>query len=452
MTWDFAEINPFSPLLSNLKVSLREVTDVLRESAKIGGAVNLLRCSATELPYPDSFFDAVVTDPPYYDNISYAALSDFFYVWLKRLIGPLFPEHLSGHLTPKKREVVADSKRHGGRKEARLYYEETMSRSLEEAWRVLKDHAPLVMVYAHKTIAGWSALVEALRKTGFAIMEAWPIRTERPGRLREMGSSALASSVFLVARKRERGRTGSFEGEVEPSLVEYVGERVNELFSDGTAGADILIACIAAGLKAFTRYERVEYANGEEVTTEKYLHVVEGLVLETLLRKLFDLSTNDVSGVDPPTRFYLLWRYTFGTIEIDAGEAIVFAYPLGLELDGPSGLSAGENPLLEKVGKKYRLRDFTERGATEPSGTDPGSTIGSLHRLLWLLESEAYRIPDFLKRQKPEPETLKLTAQALADARLTGSRRPVVTTPAERSAVTKLLANWESVVRLPTGT
>ena len=102
------------------------------------------------------------------------------------------------------------------------------------------------------------------------------MHTERPGRLREIGSSALASSIFLCARKREKGKVGSYENEVYPQLEQIVKERVNTLFSEGITGADLVIACVGAGLKAFTQFERVEYANGEEVTSEDYLHTVEG--------------------------------------------------------------------------------------------------------------------------------------------------------------------------------
>ncbi|MEN3047110.1 MAG: hypothetical protein ABDH49_09170, partial [Candidatus Hydrothermales bacterium] len=210
MTWDFSEINTITSL-EGWSTILRWTTYVIKEysSKNISVQKDIIRASATELPYTNNFFDAIITDPPYYDNISYAALSDFFYVWLKRSIGHLYPEHFSGELTPKKKEIIADAKRHGSREKARRFYEEMMEKSLGEAWRVLKPNSPMVLIYAHKTTAGWSTLVEALRKSGFVIQEAWPIHTERPGRLLEIGSSALASSIFLVARKRERGKIGS---------------------------------------------------------------------------------------------------------------------------------------------------------------------------------------------------------------------------------------------------
>lgn len=432
MVWDFAEINPFGDGSGNVEGALEWVLGVLKELINVENSAEVIRTSATELPYSNNFFDAIITDPPYYDNVPYADLSDFFYVWLKRSIGHIYPEHFSGELTPKKKEIVADAKRHGGKEKAKRFYEEMMEKAFQEAWRVLKQNSPLVLVYAHKTTAGWSTLVEALRKSGFIIQEAWPIHTERPGRLREIDSSALASSIFLCARKREKGKVGSYENDVYPQLEEIVKERVNTLFSEGITGADLVIACVGAGLKAFTQFERVEYANGKEVTSEEFLNIVEGLVLETILEKLFGVSRKGVSQVDPATRFYVLWRYTYGRMEVDSGEAIVFAYPQGVELDGPMGLSSGRNPLLEKKKDKYRLRDYSERGSDEKLGLDGKSTIDVLHRVLWLLENQAYKIPEYLMHTMPNYDLLKLTAQALAGTTLVGSRELISTTTDEK--------------------
>jgi len=149
----------------------------------------------------------------------------------------------------------------------------------------------------------------------------------------------LASSIFLVAQKREGYEIGNYEL-IRPDLEEIVRERVDSLWLMGITGADLVIAAVGAGLRAFTKYSSVEYANGEEVPAEKFLAEVEGVVLETLLEKIFGVSRSGVAGVDVPTRFYVLWRYTYRATEIDAGEAIVFTYGQHVELDGPNGLSA----------------------------------------------------------------------------------------------------------------
>ena len=175
----------------------------------MGQRVEVQRTSATQLPDHDNHFDAVITDPPYYDNISYADLSDFFYVWLKRSVGFLFEEHFAGELTPKKREAIVAPYRYGGDKRAaRAFYEHEMAAAFAEAHRVLKPGAPLVCVYAHKTTLGWATLVEALRQARFTITEAWPLDTEMPERSIGQGTASLASSIFLVARRRDADASG----------------------------------------------------------------------------------------------------------------------------------------------------------------------------------------------------------------------------------------------------
>jgi len=458
MVWDFVEANPFHSGsggwgIDDICAALESPDSV----TTVQGTVS--RGSATALPWPDTFFDAVITDPPYYDNVPYADISDFFYVWLKRTIGHLYPEHFATEVTPKKQEAIADAGRQGGSKEkARQAYEQMMAQSFAEANRVLKPGGQMIVVYAHKTTLGWSTLVDALRTTGFTVSEAWPLHTEKPGRLRAQKSAALASSIFLVARKRDGSSTGSYEEEVRPELDRIVRERVDSLWKMGITGADLVIAAVGAGLRAFTRFARVEYASGEEVPAEKFLAEVEGVVLETLLEKIFDVAGRGVAGVDGPTRFYLLWRYTYKTAQMDAGEAIVFTYGQNVELDGPTGLSSGSRPLVLKAKGTYRLRDFTERGDDEKLGMprDDGKAaplIDILHRILWLMEHQPRKLNDFLDEVRPDRERLRLVAQALAGTALEGGaagspshQQTAVTTPAETAALSKLVANWGAVI------
>jgi putative DNA methylase len=402
-------------------------------------------------------FDAVITDPPYYDNVDYAKLSDFFYVWLKRTIGHLYPEHFATEGTPKKSEAVADPVRHSGSKDkARLAYEQMMAQAFAEANRVLKPGGQMVVVYAHKTTLGWSTLVDALRRAGFTVTEAWPLDTEMKSRLIAMETASLASSIFLVARKRESDLTGSYEDEVRADLEHIVRERVDSLWKMGITGADLVIAAVGAGLRAFTRFSCVEYANGEEVPAEKFLAEVEGVVLETLLEKIFGVSGSGVAAVDGPSRFYVLWRYTYKAAEMNAGEAIVFTYGQNVELDGQNGLSSGSRALVEKKKGKYRLRDFAERGDDAKLGMPqddgkPAPLIDSLHRILWLLENEPRKLNDFLEEARPDRERLRLVAQALAGTALSGRKDDgpehiLATTSAEGAALKKLVANWRALI------
>lgn len=457
MVWDFAELAPFGGASGSPEGALDWIIGVAEAQTAVGIPATVTRGSATALPCPDGMFDAVITDPPYYDNVPYADISDFFYVWLKRTIGHLYPEHFATEGTPKKQEAVADAVRYGGSKEkAKQAYERMMAQSFAEANRVLKPGGQMTVVYAHKTTLGWATLVDALRKAGFTVTEAWPLDTEMKSRLRGMESAALASSIFLVARKREGTLTGSYEDEVRSELDKIVRERVDSLWKMGITGSDLVIAAVGAGLRAFTKFARVEYANGEEVPAEKFLAEVEGVVLETLLEKIFGVTGSGVAAVDGPSRFYVLWRYTYKAAEMDAGEAIVFTYGQNVELDGQNGLSSGSRALVEKKKGKYRLRDFAERGDDEKLGMpkDDGKAaplIDILHRILWLVENEPRKLNDFLDEARPDRERLRLVAQTLAGTALAGRKddgpeHTLATTPAEAAALNKLVANWRALI------
>jgi putative DNA methylase len=458
MTWDFAETNPFNPEGASWISGIEAVAAAIDQLANTGEAATVKRGSATAQPWTDGTIDAVITDPPYYDNVPYADISDFFYVWLKRSIGDLYPEHFSGSGTPKKGEAVADASRHGGdRDKAARVYEGMMADSLRESHRLLRKGGRLAVVYAHKTTLGWSTLVEAFRRAGFIVSEAWPMDTERAGRLRAMDSAALATSIFLVAEKRDQhAGVGNYEDDVQPDLQQIVRERVETLWEMGIAGADLVIACVGAGLRAFTKYEKVEYANGEEVPAEKFLAEVEGVVLDTMMGKLSGVVGGNVAAVDPASRFYVLWRFVYKAAEIDAGEAIVFTYAQHVELDGSGGLSDGKDALVEKKKAKYSVRDFTERGKNDKLGLpdDAGKAaplIDVLHRVLWLMENSPRKLGDYLDDARPDRERLRVLAQALAGAALSGKSEEekaklIATTPAEQSALGKLLANWRSLI------
>lgn len=455
MVWDFAESNPFNDSGANWNACIEAATSTIR-SIPSGCSADVRRGSATALPHNDQIFDAIITDPPYYDNVPYSDLSDFFYVWLKRSIGFLYPEHFAASLAPKKQEAIMDAGRHSRNKEAaKTFYEQMMAQSFAQAQRTLKPGAPLVVVYAHKTTLGWATLVDALRTAGFTVTEAWPLDTERPGRVRDFNSAALSSSIFLVARRREADQAGSYEHEVQPELQSIVRERVERLWSQGVTGADLVIACVGAGLRAFTRFARVEYANGEEVPAHTFLAEVEGAVLEALLEKLFGVSQAGVSSVDAATRFYVLWRYAYRQAAIDGGEAIVFAYPQHVELDGPGSLSHGGNPLVEKEKGKYRLRDFAERGADEklglPHNGQPAALIDVLHRLLWLVEHRPAEISAYLDEARADLERLRIVAQTLAGQTLAGNgsgggKSLVASRGAEAAALRKLTGNWRTLI------
>ena len=459
MTWDFPEVNIFGGGSGDALSLLAFITAVVRQEGQFRNPSKVVRASATELPYENGHFDAVITDPPYYDNECYSGLADFFYVWQRLAIGHLYSEHFAGQLTPKKAECIAAAYRQGGKQKARTYYEDSLFQSLRESHRVMKPGGILIVVYAHKTTLGWATLVDALRRAGYEVAEAWPLTTEAKARVAHRGDAALASSIFLVARRREAPETGSYEDQVRPDLEKIVRERVDTLWKMGITGADLVIAAVGAGLRAFTRFSRVEYANGEEVPAEKFLAEVEGVVLETLLEKIFGVAGSGVAAVDGPSRFYVLWRYTYKAADMDAGEAIVFTYGQNVELDGQNGLSSGSRALIEKKKGKYRLYDFAERGDDEKLGMPsddgtPAPLVDALHRILWLVENEPRNLNRFLDEARPDRERLRLVAQALSGTALAGKKDDgaehlVATTAGEQAALNKLAANWRSLIESP---
>lgn len=460
MSQDFLEGNLFSGAGASFISALGWATAVYEKIAATGSAASVVRGSALKLPHENESLDCVITDPPYYDSVSYSNLSDGYYVWLKRSLGHLYPEHFATELTPKKSEaIMAPYRHHDNKAEASKAYESMMAESLKEARRVLKPAGVLAIVYAHKTTLGWATLVDALRTAGFTIAEAWPLDTESRGGRKKVEKAMLASSIFLIGRKREEmPNVGNYEEQVRPELQQIVRERVDALWEMGISGADLVIACVGAGLRAFTRFAHVEYANGEEVPAARFLSEVETVVLDAILGKLSKMAGGNgsrqrsLAGLDPATRFYVLWRYTYGAANLDAGEAIIFANGTHVELDGPLGLSTGSRGLVEKEKGKYRLRDFVERGDDDDLGlvdeasSDASSTIDVLHRLLWLLEKRPRLIPEFISDAQPNLDQLRLVAQALAGPALKGGELENVSASAEQSALGKLLSNWNSLI------
>lgn len=453
MVYDFSEINCLARTEGSLPFALEREAFCIRELSKIGHASVVTRGNAEKLFYDDESFDAVITDPPYYSSIYYADLSAFFYVWLKRLVGDLYPEHFTLPTPPKRREAVAQPSEHDGNAEdAKAHYENLMRRSFQEARRVLMPGGPLICVYAHRTTEGWATLIRALVNAGLTVTEAWPVQTESPGRANALGAAALSDSIFFVARRREDAVTGRYETEVEPELHAIARERVTTLWAGGKGigGADLLMAAVGAGLRAYTRFVRVEYSNGDPVPAERYLREVEGVVLDVMLDEIFGLRGAAVAAVDALTRFYILWRFTYQEASIEGGDAYVFCYPQGIEIDGPNGLSGPSPALVEKSGGRFRVRSFKERGGCDALGVgtngEPAPLIDITHRLLWLVENRPGELQTFLDSARPNQEQLRLVTQALCAPALGRSDMLDSASTAELRALSKLNANWRAII------
>ena len=229
MLWDYAEANLFGGSSGSMKVGLSyhlKVIDHCSRTSSIPAKIS--QASATQMPYSDGYFDAVFTDPPYYDNVPYSYLSDFFYVWLKRSIGHLYPELFSTPLTPKSKEIVAYSNGAGGWAGGKQFFEDMLKKSFTEINRVLKPDGIAVIVYAHKSTAGWETLVNSLLDSGLVITAAWPIHTEMGNRLRAMESAALSSSIYIVARKLEKTKIGIYK-DVKEELQNFLLKKMDLL-------------------------------------------------------------------------------------------------------------------------------------------------------------------------------------------------------------------------------
>ncbi|MEO9027180.1 MAG: DUF1156 domain-containing protein, partial [Ktedonobacteraceae bacterium] len=466
MLWDFAEINPLGNGSGNVEDSLNRSIFAL-ENCIITREIlpEVLRASATQLPLGDKTIDAVITDPPYYDNVSYADLSDFFYVWLKRSIGFLYPEHFSTPLTPKKQEAIMASYRHNKSKDAaKRSYEAMMAEAFSEAHRVLKPGKPLICVYAHKTTLGWSTLIEALRHAGFVIVESWPLDTERPGRSTAIGTAALASSIFLVARRRENESTGDYTSQVRPQLVEIVQERLDTLLGAEVAGADLVIATIGAGLRAYTQFARVEMPNGDEMDAKTYLEEVEREVAQHVLLRLLSATNGEgktersaqIAALDIMTRFYIAARFFYEEAAVPFDDMNMLARGMGVELDGARGSVQG---LAKKEKETISLRDYRGRGHEEslglPTGSgNPAPLIDVLQRLLWLQDKQPYDVSDFLLKARANTDQLRMVAQALAGHALAPAGEEGITKQErteEQKAIDRLLPGWRNVVAEITG-
>jgi putative DNA methylase len=242
IVWDFAEAVPWTEASGNFEGAVEWVSRVIDMPPKAPSSAQVGIADACKTPLPDEAAGLWFTDPPYYDAVPYADLSDFFFVWLKRTLPEELllrdPFDVQNPLTPKLAEAVQDeTKLVEGRPKDRAFFEETMARAFAEGRRVLRDDGIGCVVFAHKTTEGWEALLSGMIQGGWVITGSWPIATERPGRLRSQESAALATSVHLICRPRPQdGRVGDW-AEVLRALPNRVGEWMERLQAEGVRGA-----------------------------------------------------------------------------------------------------------------------------------------------------------------------------------------------------------------------
>jgi putative DNA methylase len=328
IVWDFCEAQPFGGSVGDWDALVDCVVSACRaaKSGLIAGTA--IQANASQHPLPDDFANAFVTDPPYYDAVPYADLSDFFYVWLRRTIGDLHPALFNHTLTPKSGECVVNPVERGdGEDKDSEYFERTMMEAMREGRRLTRPDGIGIVVFAHKSTSGWEAQLQAMIDAGWRITASWPIDTEMGSRLRAQNSAALASSIHLVCRPRDdhhgnvqNSAVGDWR-EVLDQLPKRIHEWMPRLAEEGVVGADAVFACLGPALEIFSRYSHVEKASGDSVPLKEYLEHVWGAVAKEALAMIF--SGADATGFEEDARLTAMWLWTLSTgapNSTDAGE------------------------------------------------------------------------------------------------------------------------------------
>ena len=351
IVWDFSEGNPFSESTGNYGGAVDWIADVV--NAWPGSDIGQVhQADAADHPLPDQSASTWFTDPPYYDAVPYADLSDYFVVWLKRTLpgNPLWrnPLEPDNPLSPKVPEAVQDeTKSSGGKPKDRKWFEETMERAFREGRRVLRDDGVGSVVFAHKTTEGWEALLTGMIRGGWIITGSWPIATEMGSRLRARDSAALATSIHLICRPRgENAPVGEWSS-VLRELPHRVGDWMQRLQREGIRGADLVFACIGPALEIYSRYSAVETPEGRRVELPEYLErvweVVAREALEQILGTAEAQARNGAAGaLEEDARLTALFLWTLQST--DDAESAVEVEGDGDEVDADEIDGEGEAP------------------------------------------------------------------------------------------------------------
>ena len=316
---DFAEANPFSGATGDLDGAINWVVEVCRSCAGANLSPGRAeQASATNQPLPDDVAQAVITDPPYYDSVPYAYLSDLFYVWLRRSLMGTHLEVLRGEYVPKEAEIVVDRphKLSQSTKDVK-FYEEGLAQAFAESRRILQQQGIATIVFASKTTASWEAILRAAVESGWILTGSWPIDTEMQARIAAQGQARLASSIHLVCRPREEcNSSGDVNAigdwrDVIAELPKRIHEWMPRLRNEGVVGADAIFACLGPALEIFSRYSRVEKASGESVSLKEYLEYVWAAVAKEALNMIFEGA--DATGFEEDARLTAMWLWTLST-------------------------------------------------------------------------------------------------------------------------------------------
>lgn len=372
MVWDYGEVNPFSNARGQW--DLEAMLEAIKHISTISSPATVTQSSATSLPYSDNYFDAIITDPPYYDNVPYSYLSDFFYVWFKRTIGDLYPELFATPLTPKTEEIVAYSHGEGGFEGGKKFFEDMIAKSFQEIHRVLKPDGIACIVFAHKSTEAWETIINALLNSGLYLTASWPVHTEMKVRLRASESAALASSIYMVCRKRTERKTAYFN-EIKSQIEAKIKEKLDQFWNEGIGGSDFFISAIGPAMEVFGKYESVEKLSGEKVSAKELLEFIRKSVSEYALTKI--LKSSQLGAIDDEARFYLLWRWTYNSAKVHFDDARKLAQAVGIEITEQwgNGFIKKDKEFISVLDARERGKNFLDKGRFE-------SMIDVLHACL----------------------------------------------------------------------
>jgi putative DNA methylase len=383
MAWDFAETNPFCDASGNFAGGFKKISDAL-EFLGMGhpGQIDMADAISSSREYKES---VISTDPPYYDNIGYADLSDYFYVWMRRSLGPIFPKLFGTLLVPKAEELVAEPHRHHGKKNAEEFFLEGMTDAIHRMAKESNARFPATIYYAFKqsevdaegiASTGWATFLEAVGRSGFAVVGTWPVRTERSARSRGIGSNALASSIVLVCRKRPAAAPVTTRAEFLRFLKRELPEALKLLQHGSIAPVDMAQASVGPGMAIFTRYAKVLESDDSAMTVKTALQLINQALDEYLSEQEGDY--------DADTRFAITWFETYGMEVGPYGTAETLATARGVAVSGVE--KAG---VLESHGNVVRLLRRDEMPGDWDPETDKRLTVWECtQHLIRTLESE----------------------------------------------------------------
>ncbi|WP_186144235.1 DUF1156 domain-containing protein [Burkholderia gladioli] len=383
MIWDFAEANPFAGAAGDLGISIEGISrSILGFPGGGQGTVSQANAQTQEI----SRGKVISTDPPYYDNIAYADLSDFFYVWLRRALRPIYPELFSTMAVPKSEELVAAAYRHGSKDKAEVFFLDGMTEAMHRLAEQAHPSFPTTIYYAFKQSAttdvgtgntGWETFLEAVLRAGFAISGTWPMRTERDARSIGIGANALASSIILVCRKRDSSAEAVSRRDFLRELKEELAEAVDAMIGGAegispVAPVDLAQAVIGPGMAIFSKYPAVLEADGSPMTVHTAL---------TLINRML---TEGADEFDADTQFCLGWFDEQGWSAGEFGKADVLARAKGTSVDHVK--AAG---VAEAVSGKVRLLKPAEYPSDWNPIKDNNTPVWeALHQLIRGLRAE----------------------------------------------------------------